>query len=134
MHDHPDPLEEEHMKKIGILTMAATFTFSFSAYGADQTLVSTKAGSPIVLDGIADKAWEAATAITVSLEETPYEPSNGYEGMRETKVSVKSLYDANNVYFLITYNDPTKSLARFPWVKQAGRVLEKTCQQGQHRS
>ena len=99
--------------------MAATFTFSFTAYGADQTLVSTKAGSPIVLDGLADKAWEAATAISVSLEETPYEPSNGYEGMRETKVSVKSLYDENNVYFLITYNDPTKSLARFPWVKQA---------------
>ena len=107
------------MKKIGILTMAATFTFSLSAYGADQMLVSTKAGSPIVLDGMADKAWEAATAITVSLEETPYEPNNGYEGMRETKVSVKSLYDENNVYFLITYNDPTKSLARFPWVKQS---------------
>ena len=107
------------MKKVGILTMASIFTLSVSAYAADQTLVSTKAGSPIVLDGMADKAWDAAKAITVSLEELPYEPSNGYEGMRDTEVSVKSLYDDNSVYFLITYKDPTKSLARFPWVKQS---------------
>lgn len=107
------------MKKVGILTMASIFTLSVSAYAADQTLVSTKAGSPIVLDGMADKAWDAAKAITVSLEELPYEPSNGYEGMRDTEVSVKSLYDDNSVYFLITYKDPTKSLERFPWVKQS---------------
>jgi len=107
------------MKTIGILTMASIFTLSVSAYGADQTLVSTKAGSPIVLDGMADKAWDAAKAITVALEELPYEPNNGYEGMRDTEVSVKSLYDDNSVYFLITYKDPTKSLERFPWVKQS---------------
>ncbi len=99
--------------------MASIFTLSVSAYGADQTLVSTKAGSPIILDGMADKAWEAAKPITITLEELPYEPNNGYEGMRDTEVSIKSLYDDNSVYFLITYKDPTKSLERFPWVKQA---------------
>ncbi len=107
------------MKTVGILTMASIFTLSVSAYGADQTLVSTKAGSPIVLDGMADKAWDGAKEITVTLDELPYEPSNGYEGMRDTEVSIKSLYDDNSVYFLITYKDPTKSLARFPWVKQS---------------
>ena len=107
------------MKTVGILTMASIFTLSVSAYGADQTLVSTKAGSPIVLDGMADKAWDGAKEITVTLDELPYEPSNGYEGMRDTEVTVKSLYDDNSVYFLITYKDPTKSLARFPWVKQS---------------
>ncbi len=107
------------MKTVGILTMASIFTLSVSAYAADQTLVSTKAGSPIILDGMADKAWDAAKAITVSLEELPYEPNNGYEGMRDTEVSIKSLYDDNSVYFLITYKDPTKSLERFPWVKQS---------------
>lgn len=107
------------MKTIGILTMASIFTLSVSAYGADHTLVSTKTGSPIVLDGMADKAWDTAKAITVTLEELPYEPDNGYEGMRDTEVSVKSLYDDNSVYFLVTYKDPTKSLERFPWVKQS---------------
>ena len=104
--------------KIGILTMAGIFALTGAAIAADETLVSTRAGSPIVLDGMADKAWDKAEAITVTLEELPYEPNNGYEGMRETDVSVKSLYDDNYVYFLITYNDPTKSLERFPWVKQ----------------
>lgn len=107
------------MKKIGTLTVATVFALSGAAYAADKTLVSTKTSSPIVLDGMADKAWEAATAITVTVDELPYEPSNGYEGIKKTDVSIKSLHDADNVYFLITYKDPTKSLARFPWVKQA---------------
>jgi hypothetical protein len=107
------------MKKVGIFTIATVFALSGSVYAVDQTLTSTKAGSPIVLDGMADKAWDAAKAITVTVDELPYEPSNGYKGMQKTDVSIKSLYDADNVYFLITYKDPTKSLARFPWVKQA---------------
>ncbi len=108
------------MKKTGILTLAGIFALSATAaYAADQTLISTKAASPIILDGMADKAWDGAKAITVTLDELPYEPDNGYEGMSETDVSIKSLYDDKNVYFLITYKDPTKSLERFPWVKQA---------------
>ena len=107
------------MKKLGIFTMTGLLALGTSAYGADQTLISSKAGSPIVLDGMADKAWDAAKAITIKVDELPYEPSNGYPGMQSTDVSVKSLYDSENVYFLITYKDPTKSLARFPWVKQS---------------
>lgn len=107
------------MKTIGIIGIAAVCALSTPAFGADQTLVSTKAGSAIVLDGMADKAWDAAKAITVTVDETPYEPNNGYGGMQKTDVHIKSLYDDKNVYFLITYKDPTKSLARFPWVKQA---------------
>ena len=106
------------MKKVGMLTMAGIFALSASAYAADQTLISTKAGSPIVLDGMADKAWDGAKAIAVTVDNLPYEPDNGYEGMEETDVEVKSLYDDQYVYFLITYKDPTKSLERFPWVKQ----------------
>jgi hypothetical protein len=107
------------MKKLGILTMAGVFALGTSAYAADQTLISTKTSSPIVLDGKADKAWDAAKSISVTLDELPYEPSNGFAGMQKTDVSIKSLYDDKNIYYLITYKDPTKSLARFPWVKQA---------------
>ena len=99
------------MKTIGILTMASIFTLSVSAYGADQTLVSTKAGSPIILDGMADKAWEAAKPITIALEELPYEPNNGYEGMRDTEVSIKSLYDDASVFHGSSRpTDPGKNL------------------------
>ncbi|WP_457577104.1 ethylbenzene dehydrogenase-related protein [Desulfomarina sp.] len=106
------------MKKTGAVTLAALFALSTAAYAADQTLISTRADSPIVLDGMADQAWSKARAITVTVDEQPYEPSNGYGGMDSTDVNIKSLYDDKYVYFLITYKDPTKSMARFPWVKQ----------------
>ena len=38
--------------------------------------------------------------------------------MKETTVSIKSLYNKSNIYFYIQQYDPTKSLARFPWIKQ----------------
>ncbi|MDJ0621319.1 MAG: ethylbenzene dehydrogenase-related protein [Desulfocapsaceae bacterium] len=107
------------MNKLVILLVTIGLAIGTSAIAADQTLVSTKAPSPIKLDGMADKAWDSAKGITVTVDETPYEPDNGYEGIRETDVTIKSLYDDKYVYFLITYKDPTKSLERFPWVKQA---------------
>ncbi len=113
------------MKKIGIYTLSALVGIAGSAYAADQTLVSTKAPTSIVLDGMADEAWSSAKAITVTLDETPYTPNNGYKGMTKTDVVVKSLYDDKNVYFLITYKDPTKSLARFPWEKQKDGTWKK---------
>jgi len=114
------------MKKVGIFTLATVFALGAQAYAADQTLTSTKTASPILLDGMADKAWDAAKAITVTVDELPYEPSNGYTGMQSTEVSIKSLYDSDSVYFLITYKDPTKSLERFPWIKQADGSWKKS--------
>lgn len=107
------------MKKIGIFTLAALAAFGTTAMAADTALVSSKASGPIVLDGKADKAWDSAAPLKVTLDELPYEPNNGYTGMKSTEVTIKSLYDDANIYFLISYKDPTKSLARFPWVKQA---------------
>ena len=106
------------MKTLGILTLTAFFALGTTAFGADQTLISSKTSASIILDGMADKAWDAAKPITVTVNELPYEPSNGYTGMKSTDVNIKSLHDDKNIYFLITYKDPTKSLARFPWVKQ----------------
>lgn len=107
------------MKNIGILAMAGVVALGTSAYAADKTLISSKAGEAIVLDGKAEKAWDTAKPLIVTVDQLPYEPSNGYPGMPSTDVTIKSLYDDKNVYFLITYKDPTKSLARAPWVKQA---------------
>jgi hypothetical protein len=106
------------MKKVAVLTMAGIFSLSASAFAADQVLISSKTDAPIVLDGIADKSWDKAKEIKVTVDEQPYKPSNGYKGMTSTDVAIKSLYDDTYVYFLISYKDPTKSLERFPWVKQ----------------
>ncbi|NOQ65831.1 MAG: ethylbenzene dehydrogenase, partial [Desulfobacterales bacterium] len=91
---------------IGVAAQAAT------------ALTSVKTDKPILLSGVVDNAWLKATPMKVTLDNLPYEPSNGYAGMQETTVTIKSLYDDEYIYFLLQYNDPTESLARFPWIKQ----------------
>lgn len=106
------------MKNLAMLFIVTILAVSTSALAADQTLYSTKTNSPILLDGKADSAWDGAKEIVITVDNLVYEPNNGYEGMQETDVTIKSLHDDKNIYFLISYKDPTKSLARFPWVKQ----------------
>lgn len=81
-------------------------------------LTSVRTSANIVLDAKAEGAWSKAGTTEVTLDEMPYKPSNGYKGMTETTVKLKSLYDKEYIYFLIQYRDPSKSLERFPWVKQ----------------
>jgi hypothetical protein len=91
---------------IGVTAQAAT------------TLTSVKTNKHILLSGTPDNAWQKAAPLKVTLDNLPYEPSNGYEGMQKTTVTMKSLYDDDYIYFLIQYDDATESLARFPWIKQ----------------
>ncbi len=99
--------------------MITGLLFVSSPVIAKKKLISVKATTPIVLDAVAEKAWDNATSLTVKLGKLPYKPNNGYPGMKKTNITIKSLYDDNSVYFFIQYKDATKSMARFPWVKQA---------------
>lgn len=82
-----------------------------------EGLVSVKTAGPITLDGVAEAAWGQAPALKLALDKTPYKP-DVYPGITQTMISLKSMHDAENIYFLLAYQDPTKSLQRFPWVKQ----------------
>lgn len=96
------------------------FCFIFIAMTAQATtvLTSVKTDKPVLLSGNPENEWNKAPVLEVALDNLPYEPENGYKGMKETKVKLKSMYDNEYIYFLIQYADPTESLARFPWVKQ----------------
>ena len=94
---------------IGLLT-------TFSSFAAN-TLISYKTDQPIELDGVAESTWLKAVPLTLVLDNLPYEPVD-YKGMRETNYSIQSLYDDDFVYFFVQWDDPTKSLARYPWEKQ----------------
>jgi Ethylbenzene dehydrogenase len=103
-----------------LCTLAGLVFISNSAMAAKKMkLVSSMTSTVIVLDAFAEPAWDSAASLEVKLDELPYKPNNGYDGMKETMVTIKSLYDNNYVYFYIQYDDPTKSLERFPWVKQS---------------
>ncbi len=105
--------------KVGIAVALSGALVGVFAHAAPLQMQSFRAHQPVEIDGVADAAWSKAAPLTVTVNELPYKPNTGYDGMKSTDVEVRSLYDGNYVYFLLRYEDPTESLLRFPWVKQA---------------
>ncbi len=79
--------------------------------GSAGTLTSVKVAAAPVIDGTPEALWNQATAMTVNV-------AGGANAGAHT-VTLKSVYTDDSVYFLATWNDPTESLRREPWVKQA---------------
>jgi len=92
---------------------------SVQSFAGKLTIESKLSPTPINIDGKKDQQWNAIKPLKVMLNELPYKPDNGYLGLKETEIEISSLYDNDYVYFLFRWYDPTKSLARFPWEKQA---------------
>ena len=81
-----------------------------------NTLVAAKAATAPVLDGNAnDAAWAGAKPISVKLEGG----MNFAGGKGETTATLKAVVSGDMVYFLIQYADPTNSIRRGPYQKQA---------------
>ncbi len=74
-------------------------------------LTSVSVPAAPAIDGTVDSLWGGATAVNI--------PVAGGDNMGSTTVSVKSVYTADSVYFLLDYADPTESQRRMPWQKQA---------------
>jgi hypothetical protein len=90
-----------------------------SAAAAPLELQAMRADKPVEIDGSVDAGWNKAAPLKLVLDELPYKPNNGYDGMTRTEVELRALYDDENVYFLVRYQDPTESTKHLPWVKQA---------------
>jgi hypothetical protein len=89
---------------------------------APNTLVAVKAAAAPVLDGNAnDAAWAAAKPISVKLEGG----MNFAGGKGETTATLKAVYSGDMVYFLVQYADPTNSIRRGPYQKQADGTWKK---------
>jgi hypothetical protein len=78
-----------------------------------NTLVSKKVAAAPAVDGTLDEAWKGAKALTVK----PVGGRNFPGGSSE--VTLRSVYAADTIYFHMQYKDPTDSVKRSPWVKQA---------------
>ena len=80
-----------------------------------NVLVAAKVSAPPTLDGTAiDAAWAAAKPISVELAE-----GANFGGKGTTKATLKAVYSGDMVYFLLQYADPTNSIRRGPFQKQA---------------
>ena len=76
-------------------------------------LLARKVAAAPGLDGTLDPAWQAVQPLTVKAVGGRNFPGGS------TEVSVRAVYTADTVYFLVQYKDETDSVRRTPWVKQA---------------
>ncbi len=83
---------------------------------APNVLLAAKVAAPPALDGDAgDAAWAAARPLKVKL----IDGKNFAGGKGETQATLRAVYTAERIYFLIEHEDPTNSLRRGPFQKQA---------------
>ena len=83
---------------------------------APNVLVAAKVATAPTLDGDAsDAAWAAAKPISVALTGG----KNFANGKGETTATLKAVYSGDMVNFLVQYADPTNSIRRGPFQKQA---------------
>ena len=100
------------------VALASTLLVGTSALakGEKYSIESVKLSAPITLEA-SNPAWAKAKALNIQLSETPYKPK-GFPGLTSTNVTLKSLYDNDSIYIFMQYDDPTYSVARYPWIKQ----------------
>jgi hypothetical protein len=96
------------------MTLATLACFAPTTAQGATTLTAVKVDTPPALDGKADdNAWQLAGAVTLSLD-----GGVGFNG-GSTQATVKAVYSGDMLYMLVTYDDPTDSVRRSPYVKQA---------------
>lgn len=79
--------------------------------GSAGTLSSVKVAEAPIIDGTPEALWDQATDMTVNVA--------GGANTGAHTVTIKSVYTDDSVYFLASWNDPTESMRREPWVKQS---------------
>ena len=91
---------------------------SGTASAGEGEVVSIRAETAPELDGAGqDDAWANAPETVIETQ--------GGENESATEVSVKSVYDDEKVYFLLSWQDPTQSWLRSPWELQEDNTWKK---------
>jgi hypothetical protein len=80
-------------------------------------LVSVKVSSPPAIDGTVDGMWENSPKLqfATTVPEVTGDVFRGYTGNIINNITLRSAYDESNIYFLVEWPDPTKSMTRAPW-------------------
>ncbi len=80
-------------------------------------LLSVKTTTAPTIDGTIDAMWENSPKLEFSavVPEVTGDIFRSYVGNIVSSVTLRSAYDADNIYFLAEWVDPTKSLSRMLW-------------------
>jgi len=110
------------MKRSVMWTLLAALVVTGIALGAlvaqleaqqKNALTSKKVAAGPMLDGTMKDVWNQAPPLAFKAVGGKNLPGGS------TEVTMRSLYTDDMVYFLIQYKDPTQSVRREPWQKQA---------------
>jgi hypothetical protein len=88
-----------------------------SQAGSSRTLTAVAAAAAPTVDGVAEAAWDAAPALQIPVR-------GGFAG--EITVTMRAMYTASRVFFLLQWDDPTESVVRSPWEKTASGWLKRS--------
>lgn len=97
----------------------AAISLGMSASAADTLVAAKVARAPKLSSGAADPAWAKAKPLKVALAAG----ANFKDG--ETVVTLRSVYSGDTLYVLAQYADPTESVRRSPFQKQADGTWKK---------
>jgi len=86
-------------------------------FNSSTDLVSVKTTTPPIMDGTIEAMWENSPKLefTTAVPEVTGDVFRGYVGNIIPKVTLRSAYDDNNIYFLAEWVDPSYSITRLPW-------------------
>ena len=93
----------------------------------DKTLTAIKTTTAPTLDGKSSESfWATAPELKVSLAgaATLQGGTGGKFDNGKTDVTMKASYDAENLYVLLQYKDPTESQQRGPWKLEGGKLVK----------
>ena len=104
---------------MGTALLALAGCQSAQEQAAPDTLVATYTGSaPNMAAGASDPVWAKARPLSAALTGgANFGAKPGEKG--ESKVTLKAAYTADMLYMLVQYTDPTNSIRRGPYQKQA---------------
>jgi len=103
-----------------LAAFAGALALAFAGSSAAQTLTAVKAAQAPKLEALAaDPAWAKAIATKVELKN-----GKNFAG-GATSAQLKAVYTPDTLYLLVQYADPTQSVRRSPYVKQADGSWQK---------
>jgi hypothetical protein len=99
---------------LGVLAAAGCATQQDSTVPSNVLLASKVAVAPALTAGAADPAWAGAKPLRIDLA-----GGENFGGKGSTTATLKAVYAGDMLYMLVQYDDPTQSMRRGPYQKQA---------------
>lgn len=99
---------------LAVLATAGCATQQEAQVSPNTLLAAKVATAPALNAGAADPAWANAKPLRIDLA-----GGENFGGKGSTTATLKAVYTADSVYFLVQYADPTNSIRRGPFQKQA---------------